>query len=307
MNIAFIRERDKFVVIYLDDITLFSRSDREHFEHLKKVFLKCRKFGLSLNPKKSLFSMQEGKLLGHIVLVEGVRIDPSRVEAIQALSLPRSKKEVHSFLGKINFLRRFVSNFAELVKHITTMLKKGNKMKWTTKPKESFNQMKQALTEEPVLISHDYSKYFMIFSFASFDTIAVVLSQKNDEGLEQPISFFCRALRVAKVKYEIMENKDYALVKSLKSFRVYVLQSKFIAYVPSAVIKEILIHLDIDGRRSRWISKILEFDLEINPTKLIKGQGLSRLLAESNCKDLGVNFLNNYSESQQASKCYTPH
>jgi hypothetical protein len=84
--------------------------------------LKCRRFGLSLNPNKSLFSMGEGKLFGHIVSVEGVRINPSRVEAIQDLSLPRYKKEIQSFLGKINFLRRFISNFVELVKHITVII-----------------------------------------------------------------------------------------------------------------------------------------------------------------------------------------
>jgi hypothetical protein len=88
--------------------------------------LKCKKFGLSLNPKKSLFAMKEGKLLGHIVLAEGVRFDSSRVESIQTLSHPRSKKEFQSFLGKNNFLRRFVSNFVELLKYITSMLRKGN-------------------------------------------------------------------------------------------------------------------------------------------------------------------------------------
>jgi ribonuclease HI len=180
MDIAFIGEKDQFVVIYLDDITVFSRSDKEHRCHLRKVFLKCRRFGLSLNPKKSLFAMKEGKLLGHIVSAEGVRIDPSRVEAIQTLSLPRSRKEVQAFLGKINFLRRFVSNFAELVKHITTMLRKGNEVKWTVEPRESFVQIKKALTEAPVLISPDYSKDFLIFSFASFDTVAAVLLQKNE-------------------------------------------------------------------------------------------------------------------------------
>jgi hypothetical protein len=82
MDIAFTWEKDQFVVIYLDDITVFSRSDKEHCCHLRKVFLKCRRFGLSLNPKKYLFSMKEGKLLGHIVSAEGVRIDPSRVEVI---------------------------------------------------------------------------------------------------------------------------------------------------------------------------------------------------------------------------------
>jgi len=85
MDIAFIGEREKFVVIYLDDIKVFSRYDKEHCHHLRKVFLKCRGFGISLNPNKSLFSMKEGKFLGHMVSAERVIIDPSRVEAIQAL------------------------------------------------------------------------------------------------------------------------------------------------------------------------------------------------------------------------------
>jgi hypothetical protein len=197
MDIAFIGEKHRFVVIYLDDITVFSRSDKEHCCHLRKVFSKCRRFALSLNPKKYLFSMEEGKLLGHIVSVEGVTIDPSRVEAIWTLSLPRSKKEVQAFWGKINFLRRFVSNFTELVKHIRSMLKKGNEVKWTVEPRESFVQRKKALTEAPVLISPDYSKYFLIFSFASFDKVAVVLLYRNEEGREQPIAFFSKALRDA--------------------------------------------------------------------------------------------------------------
>jgi hypothetical protein len=82
------------------------------------------------------------------------------------------------------------------------------------------------------------------------------------------------------------------LVKALKSFRVYIFHSRIISYVPSASVKEILIHPDIDGKRSKWIAKILEFDLEMKPTKLVKGKGLARLLAESNCKALGVNFMN---------------
>jgi hypothetical protein len=205
MDISFIEEKDKFVVIYLDAIKVFSISDREHCDHLKRVFLKCRKFGLSLNPNKSMFSMKEGKLLGNIVSTKGFRIDPNSVEAIQALSVPKSKKEVQSFLGKINFLGRFISNFIELVKHITTILRKGNEVKWTAQPKESFNQIKKTLTEEPVLIGPYYSKDFLIFSFSSCDTVAVFLLQKNVEGLEQPISFFSRALRDAEVKYDIIE------------------------------------------------------------------------------------------------------
>jgi hypothetical protein len=229
--------------------------------------------------------------LGHIVSAEGVIIDSRRVEVIQTLSLPRSKKEVQSFLGKINFLRRFISNFVELVKYITTMMRKGNEFKWNIEPQNYFDQIKKALIEAPVLINPDYND-FLIFSFASFDIVASVLLQKSTEGLEKPISFFSRALRDAEIKYDIMENNAYALVEALKAFRVYVLHSKFVSYVPLASVKEILIQPDIDGRKRKWIAKILEFDLEIKPTKLVKGQGLARLLAESNCKSLGVNFIN---------------
>jgi len=81
------------------------------------------------------------------------------------------------------------------------------------------------------------------------------------------------------------------LVRALKSSRVYVLHSKVISYVPSASVKDILIQPDVDGRRSKWIAKILGFDMEIKPTKLVKGQGLAKLPAESNCKALGVNFI----------------
>jgi hypothetical protein len=225
--------------------------------------------------------MKEGKSLGHIVSSEGVIIDSRRVEDIQTFPLPRSKNEVHSFLGKINFLRRFVSNFVELVKHITAMLMKGNEVKWTVESRDSFNQINKALNEAPVLISPDYSKDFLVFSFASFDTVATILLQKNFEGLEQPISFFNRALRDADIKYDIMEKHAYTLVKSLKAFRIYVLHSKFTAFVPSTYVKDILIQPDIDGR-SKWIAQILEFDLEIKPTKLVKGQGLAKILVESN-------------------------
>jgi hypothetical protein len=120
----------------------------------------------------------------------------------------------------------------------------------------------------------------------------------NVEGLEHPIAFFSRALRDVELKYDIMDKKSYALVKYLKSFRVYVLHSRVIAYVPLAVVKKILIHPDIDGKRSKWIAKLLEFDLDIKPTKLVKGQVLAKLLVESNFSALGVNFIHSCLENQ---------
>ena len=129
MDLAFVGLKDKFVLIYLDDLTVYSHSHEEHLQHLRRVFMKCRKFGISLNPKKSQFALSKGKLLGHIVSAEGVKIDPVRVEAIHKSSLPKSKRDIQSFLGKINFVRRFIPNFSELVKHITSMLKKDAEIK----------------------------------------------------------------------------------------------------------------------------------------------------------------------------------
>ena len=99
MDIAFADERDKFVVIYMDDITVYSRWAKDHIRHLEKVFIKCRRYGISLNPRKSNFALEEGKLLGHIISKEGIRINPNRVKGILKVEELRSKKEVQSFLG----------------------------------------------------------------------------------------------------------------------------------------------------------------------------------------------------------------
>jgi hypothetical protein len=109
-----------------------------------------------------------------------------------------------------------------------------------------------------------------------------------------PIAFFSKSLRDAELRYDILEKQAYAMVKALKSFRTYVLHSRIIAYVPTSSVKDILVQPDSDGRRGRWLAKIQEFDLEVKPTKLVKGQGLEKLLAESNFRALGINHLESH-------------
>ena len=148
----------------------------------------------------------------------------------------------------INFLRWFIPNFVETIKKITTMLKKHQEVKWTAEAKNSFEKIKKALTESLVFVSPHFLKDFMTFSFASHDTIAIVLLQKNADGLEQPIAFFSKALRDSELKYNTLEKQAYSLVKALKFFRIYVLHSKVIAYVPNAAIKYILTQPDSEGK-----------------------------------------------------------
>ena len=137
--------------------------------------------------KKSNFALEEGKLLGHIISKDGIKIDPQRVDAIQKIAIPRTKKEIQSFIGKVNFLRRFISNFAEIMKNITNMLRKESEIKWTTEAMNAFFNIKRELTKAHVLISPDCSRDSQIFSFASEHTVAGVLLQKNEQGFEQPI------------------------------------------------------------------------------------------------------------------------
>jgi hypothetical protein len=107
MQIVFDDLINKIIQVYLDDLTTYSKNRLDHFSHLRKVLMRCRKFGVSLNPSKSIFDVTKGKLLGHIISNSGISIDPERITAILNLPSPTSKKEVQDFMGIINFVRSF--------------------------------------------------------------------------------------------------------------------------------------------------------------------------------------------------------
>ena len=121
--------------------------------------------------------------------------------------------------------------------------------------------------------------------------MAVVLLQKNDLGEEHPIEFFSKILRDGELKYDIMEKQAHALVKALKYFRIYILHSHIIAYVPIIVVKSILTQPYPEGKRAKWIAVLLEYDIEIKPTKLIKGKGLDKMMIDSHYDSLPLNCL----------------
>ncbi len=244
--------------------------------------------------------MDEGKLLGHIISKDGIHVEPARVEAIQQIERPRNKKEVQSFNGKLNFLRHFIPNLAEHLREITSMLKKESQVKWTEEAVKSFNLVKLALSSAPILIGPDYTQDFILFSFASEHTLAVVLMQKR-EGVENPIAFFSRIIRDGALKYNIIEKQALVLVKALKDFRMYILHSHILAYVPNVAVNDILVQADPEGRHGKWIAVLLEYDVEIKPTKLIKGQGLAKLMAETNLQVLDINLIASMSDEDEES------
>ena len=204
-----------------------------------------------MNPKKSNIALEEGKLLGHIISKEGIRIDLDKVKGILKVEELRRKKEIQSFLGQVNFLRRFIPSFAEILMDITDMLRKDHEIKWTVGAKKAFKGIKQAISEALALISLDFEKDFLVFSYASEHTVAVVLLQKNDQGEEHPIAFFSKILRDRELRYSIMEKQAYTLVKSLKDFKIYLLHSHIIAFIPCSVVKSILTQPDPKGKRAK--------------------------------------------------------
>jgi hypothetical protein len=194
MDYAFRDLIRKLIEIYQDDLSAISKTREQHIQHFRTIFQRCREYGISLNPKKSIFGVDKGKLLGHIISKDGITIDLARVEAIKKISLPKDKKALQSFFGQINFIMRFVPNFAEIVKPLNKLLKKDAHFEWESEGRLSFECIKEAIIVAHVLVSPNFSKDFIIFSFASKDTIAGVLLQKNDQGDEQPITFMRKNL-----------------------------------------------------------------------------------------------------------------
>jgi hypothetical protein len=237
MDIAFHGLLNQSVVVYLDDVTIFSKNKKDHLSHLRVVLERCRKYGISLNPKKSFFVVEKGKLLGFIVSKYGMIIDPERTQDIAKLSPPASKKAMQSFLGKINFVRRFVPSFSEMVRPLQNLIKKDVQYHWGPQENQAFDSIKQAIVEAPSLMSPDFSQDFTLYTFTSDRSYAAVLTQKNAENNEIPIAFMSSAFKGENLNYPAVDQQAYAVFKVVKHFRSYLLKSRTKVIVPYPLLE----------------------------------------------------------------------
>jgi len=139
----------------------------DHIAHLTYIFERCRKYGIYLNPKKTIFSVDEGKILVHIISKDGINIYPEWVKTISQLPLTHNKKSMQSFFGKINFMRKFTSGFAKIIKPLQRMIHKDIDLKWSEEGREDFNKIKDTISQASVLCSPDFNKYFFLYTFTS--------------------------------------------------------------------------------------------------------------------------------------------
>jgi hypothetical protein len=175
MNKVFMDELDKFVVVFIDDILIYSASAEEHEQHLRVVLEKLRQHQLYAKFSKCEFWLEEVAFLGHVLTAKGVAVDPSKIDTVQKWKQPLNVTDIQSFLGLVGYYRRFIENFSKIAKPMTNLLKKTNGFEWTPECEKSFQTLKTKLTTTPVLALPDIRQDFVVYCDASRQGLGCVL------------------------------------------------------------------------------------------------------------------------------------
>jgi hypothetical protein len=179
MNGVFRDYLDKFVIVFLDDILIYSKTEEEHEQHLRMVLQVLREHQLYAKLSKCTFYQKQIHYLGHIVSEDGIAVDPEKIEAIKGWPTPKNISEVRSFMGLAGYYRRFIEGFSKIAHPITSLQKKGIKFEWTTKCEESFQHLKDLLTSAPILKIADPNEDFVVCTDACKEGLGGVLTQNG--------------------------------------------------------------------------------------------------------------------------------
>ena len=211
MNKIFHPFLDKFMVVYLDDIVIYSNTLEEHVDHLWLVSRLLRQNKLYLKKEKCSFSLREVGFQGHCIKDGKLMMDESKIKAIQEWDPPTKVPELRSFLGLVNYYRRFIKGYSSRAAPLTDLLKKSKAWTWDEKCQQAFEDLKKAMTEEPVLALPDHTKVFEVHTDASDFAIGGVLMQEK-----HPIAFESRKLNDTKRRYTVQEKEMTAIIHCLR-------------------------------------------------------------------------------------------
>ena len=253
------------LLVYLDDICVFSDSFETHLASLTQTFERLRSFNLKLKPGKCHILQREFRYLGHIISAGGMSTDPVKTTAVKAMPAPRNVKGVRSFLGICNYYRRFIDKFAIVGKPLYTLLNTTEKFVWTDAHQRSFEDLKVSLTTAPMLKFPDYNAMFIVQTDASDDGLGAVLSQRIT-GEERVIEYSSRTLRPAEVNWTVREKEALAIIYACETFRPYVYLTKFVIETDHHSLQW-LMTAKTPARLVRWALRLSEFDFEIKYRK----------------------------------------
>jgi hypothetical protein len=256
MNKIFMEYVDKFVVVFIDDLLIYSRSEEEH---LRLVLRKLRDHRLYATLSKCEFWLKQIAFLSHIISKGDVSVDPSKIQVALCWNAHTSVSKIQSFLGLARYYRRFIDGFSKISKPMTELLEKDRKFKWTPAYEASFQELKKRLTTAPILVMPDMEKPFSIYCDASGKGLGCVLMQDG-----HVVAYACWLLRKHEVNYLTHDLELATVVHAIKIWRHYLMGKRCELYTDHKSLKYIFTQSDLNHRQRRWLKLIKDYDLGIN-------------------------------------------
>ncbi|XP_031479939.1 uncharacterized protein LOC116250456 [Nymphaea colorata] len=261
MNDVFREFLRDFILVFFDDILVYSQSMEQHAKHLRIVLKVLREHTLFAKMSKCSFGQTSVGYLGHIVSYEGVRADPEKLQAMEQWPLPKDPRGMRGFLGLTGYYRRFIKGYGLIASPLTHMLKKGE-FTWTDKAREAFVKLKAAMMSAPVLALPDFAKDFVIETDASDVGIGAVLSQEG-----HPIAFMSKALTSRAKPLSTYEKELLAIVMAVDKWRPYLIGRRFVVRTDHSSLRYMVKQRVSTPTQQRWLAKLLGYDFTIEYKK----------------------------------------
>jgi len=247
----------KSVLVFFDDILVYSPTLEQHATHLTEVLQVLQRHQLRLNKKKCSFGQASLEYLGHIISSKGVAADPQKVEAMQTWHVPKNPTSLRGFLGLTGYYRRFVQGYGSIAKPLTKLLTKEGFL-WTAEAQQAFETLKQAVTQLPILTVPDFSKTFTVETDASSKGLGVVLLQEG-----KPLAFWSQALSERSQNKSVYERELMAVVQAIHKWKHYLMGSHFIVVTDQKSLRFLNDQRLLTEEQFKWASKLIGFDFEI--------------------------------------------
>ncbi|KAK3548353.1 hypothetical protein QTP70_010714 [Hemibagrus guttatus] len=274
----------KFVVVYIDDILIYSRSMADHQRHVAEVLHRLRDHNLFLKAEKCLFHQPTVQFLGYVIDHSGVRMDEKKVTAVRDWPTPTTVKELQRFLGFANFYRRFIRGYSSVTSPLTNLLRnKPKTLVWTPAATHAFQTLKQAFTTAPLLVHPDPELPFIVEVDASTTGVGAVLSQQQGNPRKlHPCAFFLRKLNPAEVNYDIGNRELLAVKLALEEWRHWLEGAKhpFTVLTDHKNLEYLRAAKRLNPRQARWALFFTRFKFAISyrpGSKNVKADALSRI------------------------------
>ena len=285
MNDTFHDVLDRFVLVFLDDILIFSKTREEHIKHVREVLTRLRKQKLYAKLSKCEFFQEQVTFLGHQIGANGLSVSQDKIDAVRDWPAPKNDTEVRSFLGFANFYRRFVKNYSLLALPISELTKNDVKFAWGDAQHKAFTALKQALCSAPVLLIPDPALPYTLNCDACNYAVGATLQQDQGNGL-QPIAYRSRKLTPAEINYDVREKEFLAFVDACSHWRQYLHSDepfKFMTDHDSLKYHRTMPNLT--GRLARWVEKLAEFNYTVEHIAGVKNVVADALSRRPDYKD----------------------